>query len=211
MMMTDTESEPNLHSWSFANTPESLADENSPSQPKDSNQCLYNVDDNEPLQNAVDKFKETGDMIHIVKQELRWHLLYKRSKEGKEDINTEENTPKHYKLREEEITKIKRRREQNRMAAQRCRQRKKNKMIDLEESIKRLWNQLHASKEENSRLRVENVNLKMEVQQYRRYAQNMTFNYHGSCHQTDNYLSPMLTTMPSYAPNFTSETADMVF
>ena len=96
--MSNKENEPNFPPWSFAHTPESLVDESSPPQPKEPGQSPYNVDNNEPLQNAVDKFKETGDMIHIVKQELRWHLLYKRSKEGKEEIDTEENSPKDYKV-----------------------------------------------------------------------------------------------------------------
>ncbi|CAI9730726.1 activating transcription factor 3 [Octopus vulgaris] len=107
------------------------------------NDSYDNVSDNEKdsqLKEAVEKVNETGDMIHIIKQELKCQILYKRFQEGKNAVDTEVKPPIQYELRPEEETRILRRREQNRKAAQRCRLRKKNKMEELEDTDTDLHN-----------------------------------------------------------------------
>ncbi|XP_048254642.1 cyclic AMP-dependent transcription factor ATF-3-like [Haliotis cracherodii] len=77
------------------------------------------------LRKAVAMVTETQRLTPLLKEELRLQILTKRHANGQAEIDKEDHTPKQFELTPEEIEKKQRRREQNRLAAQRCRQKKK--------------------------------------------------------------------------------------
>ncbi|XP_041351157.1 cyclic AMP-dependent transcription factor ATF-3-like [Gigantopelta aegis] len=78
------------------------------------------------LERAAARAAETNNLTPLLKEELRLQILTKRHAKGKTEIDIDFKTePRSYKLRPDEIEKKRRRREQNRVAAQKCRQKKK--------------------------------------------------------------------------------------
>ncbi|KAK3576781.1 hypothetical protein CHS0354_014599 [Potamilus streckersoni] len=87
-----------------------------------------------------DKGSRTRDLS--VKEELRLAILERRKAEGKEDIrlsidSVSENSSKN-ELTDEEIQRQEDRRRKNRLAAKKCRMKKKNLMDDLNKIYKEL-------------------------------------------------------------------------
>ncbi|XP_029643111.1 cyclic AMP-dependent transcription factor ATF-3-like [Octopus sinensis] len=165
--MTNLDFCQDLKNYPFVETPEPMKGDVCPE-----NDSYDNVSDNEKdsqLKEAVEKVNETGDMIHIIKQELKCQILYKRFQEGKNAVDTEVKPPIQYELRPEEETRILRRREQNRKAAQRCRLRKKNKMEELEDNQRYMLKEKENYERLISQLQKENNQLRLLVQNYSTY------------------------------------------
>ncbi|GAB1601431.1 cyclic AMP-dependent transcription factor ATF-3-like [Argonauta hians] len=150
--------------YPFVETPETMKSEDCPET--DSYDGFSDSDKDSQLNQAVEKVKKTGDMIHIIKEELKCQILYKRFQQGKNEVDTEVKPPIQYELRPEEQNRILRRREQNRKAAQRCRLRKKNKMEKLEDNQKCMLKEKESYEMLISQLRRENTELRLLVQSY---------------------------------------------
>ncbi|KAK6181035.1 hypothetical protein SNE40_008979 [Patella caerulea] len=102
------------------------------------NMMSQNNMEEKDMLNAAKKCMETGDMIPILKQEIKYSIKFRRFTEGKEELQIEPPVEKKMELTEHEIEKKKRRREQNRLAALRFRQKNKNKGNTLMKDINKL-------------------------------------------------------------------------
>lgn len=73
-----------------------------------------------------------------LKDELKSKILERRRKEGKSDINLEEakiQEPKHYALTKEELERNEKRKKANRVAAQKCRSKKRQFYLTLDRAV----------------------------------------------------------------------------
>ncbi|XP_014781449.1 uncharacterized protein LOC106877153 [Octopus bimaculoides] len=85
-----------LKSYPFVETPEPMKGDVCPENDSYDNDCDSERDSQ--LKQAVEKVNETGDMIHIIKQELKCQILYKRFQEGKNAVDTEVKPPVQYEV-----------------------------------------------------------------------------------------------------------------
>nr|XP_034324642.1 transcription factor jun-B isoform X2 [Crassostrea gigas] len=101
----------------------------------------------------------TGDMTPLVKEELKLTIQSRRLASGKGELRVNFEPPTQSELTEEERVKVDRRREQNRMAAQRFRQKQKTlgdrvqRVRGLESDNTRLRAELRILREERDDLR----------------------------------------------------------
>ncbi|KAK3092997.1 hypothetical protein FSP39_009824 [Pinctada imbricata] len=98
---------------------------------------------------------ETGELTPLVKEELKYTIQTRRLAEGKEELQVQFEDPINSELRPDEVEKVERRREQNRLAAQRFRQRQKSRGGELQKKSQKLLS-------ENLRLRREIQTLQTE-------------------------------------------------
>lgn len=103
----------------------------------------------------------TGDMTPLVKEELKLTIQSRRLASGKGELRVNFEPPTQSELTEEERVKVDRRREQNRMAAQRFRQKQKT-LGD------RVQKQVRGLETDNTRLRAELRLLREERDDLRR-------------------------------------------
>ncbi|ESO90092.1 hypothetical protein LOTGIDRAFT_233902 [Lottia gigantea] len=96
-----------------------------------------NQEENDVL-SAAQLSLQTGSVMPILKQELRYSILVRRNSEGKSEVDTQPILNTSNELSEYEIEKKKRRREQNRKAAWRFRQKNRSKSSQLETDIQAL-------------------------------------------------------------------------
>ncbi|CAH1792391.1 unnamed protein product [Owenia fusiformis] len=73
----------------------------------------------------------TGSIMPLVKEELKCTIQRKRLASGQNELETETKLPRCEKLSEEDELKRKNRRERNKVAAAKCRMKKKNEACDL--------------------------------------------------------------------------------
>ncbi|KAK3093254.1 hypothetical protein FSP39_013285 [Pinctada imbricata] len=105
---------------------------------------------NEKILEATKMALETGELTPLVKEELKYTIQTRRLAEGKEELQVQFENPINSELRPDEVEKVVRRREQNRQAAQRFRQRQKSRGDELQKK--------------NQKLLSENLRLRREIQ-----------------------------------------------
>ncbi|XP_022333917.2 cyclic AMP-dependent transcription factor ATF-3-like [Crassostrea virginica] len=105
---------------------------------------------------------DTGDITPLVKEELKLTIQSRRLALGKGELRVNFDTPAQAELTEEEKVKVDRRREQNRLAAQRFRQKQKSAGDRVQKKVRDL-------ESDNSRLRTELRNLRTERDELKRH------------------------------------------
>ncbi|KAK3092841.1 hypothetical protein FSP39_007807 [Pinctada imbricata] len=105
---------------------------------------------NEKILEATKMALETGELTPLVKEELKYTIQTRRLAEGKEELQVQFEDPINLELRPDEVEKVERRRTQNRLAAQRFRQKQKSRGDELQEK--------------NQKLLSENLRLRREIQ-----------------------------------------------
>lgn len=107
-------------------------------------EVLDEIDDDN-LVKAIEESRRYQSPMPLIKQELRYTILVRRFSSGKDErIKEEEKSIPEYKLRDEEVMKLYRRREQNRRSSVRCRQKRKEYGNQLEKSISELEEKHHS-------------------------------------------------------------------
>lgn len=109
---------------------------------------------------------KTGNLSPLVKEELKYTIQSRRLATGKQELKVDFPVQLKYNLTEEEKDKIKRRREQNRLAAQRFRDRRKLDADLICKHIKTLENENIAKKIELERLQEEKSQLQRMLQEH---------------------------------------------
>ncbi|KAK3583780.1 hypothetical protein CHS0354_022818 [Potamilus streckersoni] len=106
---------------------------------------------------AAVKALESNSMIPIIKEELKHRIQFKRMTEGREELMIDFTEKPKAELTAEEKEKVERRREQNRMAARRFREKQntlgiklKRKTQELESDNTSLRNQIRELKRERA-------------------------------------------------------------
>ncbi|XP_063418700.1 cyclic AMP-dependent transcription factor ATF-3-like [Mytilus trossulus] len=97
---------------------------------------LYDIFSKSNCKNVLDESLaafETGDLSHLVKEELKCTIQTRRLAKGQDELKVDFSEEIKYQLTEDEQNKIVRRREQNRMAARRFRKRRKQNKKTLSE------------------------------------------------------------------------------
>ncbi|XP_076463788.1 uncharacterized protein LOC143295964 isoform X2 [Babylonia areolata] len=100
------------------------------------------------LQAAAQAALQGGTSAPLVKEELRQCILLKRLQAGQPELKTDFPQPPKYELTPAEKAKRERRKDQNRRAAQRCREKKKRQSCDVKKKYS-------ITAQENQRLRAE--------------------------------------------------------
>ncbi|OWF52436.1 basic leucine zipper transcriptional factor ATF-like [Mizuhopecten yessoensis] len=115
--------------------------------------------DEETLVAATLLALETGDLTPLIKEELKYTIQSRRVSEGKRELQVGFKQPQTYKLTDEEVERVDRRREQNRLAAQKFRRKQKaeadvhiKRIQRLESSNTKLKEELRSLREEKSQL-----------------------------------------------------------
>ncbi|XP_069130607.1 cyclic AMP-dependent transcription factor ATF-3-like [Argopecten irradians] len=102
---------------------------------------------------------ETGDLTPLIKEELKYTIQSRRVSEGKKELRVGFKPPQPCQLTAEEIERVERRREQNRLAAQKFRRKQKTqsdvhvkRIQKLEVANTRLREELRSLREEKNQL-----------------------------------------------------------
>ncbi|XP_060071228.1 uncharacterized protein LOC132551135 [Ylistrum balloti] len=98
---------------------------------------------------------ETGDLTPLIKEELKYTIQSRRVSAGKKELRVGFRQPQTYKLTPDEVIRVERRREQNRLAAQKFRRKQKNeseRIQKLETANTKLREELRCLREEQSQL-----------------------------------------------------------
>ncbi|KAL4238489.1 hypothetical protein ACF0H5_003197 [Mactra antiquata] len=111
----------------------------------------YSVQPNTP-DTASSLGSSSGNIPSFVKAGLKQAIKSKRQKQGKEDLTIEFLPPPPEQLTEEEEMKRVEKREKNKYAAQRCREKKRAKAETLEAEVKKLQKEQSRSKNEIQKL-----------------------------------------------------------
>ncbi|KAK6181032.1 hypothetical protein SNE40_008976 [Patella caerulea] len=85
------------------------------------------------LANAALEVFKSGNMTPLIKEELKTKIQASRLKRGKDELTVEFKSEQKYELSDEEKARISKRKEANRLAAVRFRQRRKSKEQQLSE------------------------------------------------------------------------------
>ena len=115
----------------------------------------------EKIFQAVNEALTTGSLTPLVKEELKYSIQSRRMKEGKSELKVAFSGPKTYELSADEVVRVENRRVQNRVAAQRFRQRQKLKADELQRKC-------HKIESHNTQLRNEMRKLRQEKEQLRK-------------------------------------------
>ncbi|XP_060083683.1 cyclic AMP-dependent transcription factor ATF-3-like [Ylistrum balloti] len=127
--------------------------------PDDDIEVLEEIDD-ENLVKAIEESRRNQSTMPLIKQELRYTIQYRRMSSGQKELVLEEKTKSEYKLTNDEVRKLHRRREQNRRSSIRCRRRRKEYGKDLEKTITELEVKYCDLQMEIKRLNLEKTRLK---------------------------------------------------
>ncbi|KAK3093371.1 hypothetical protein FSP39_014694 [Pinctada imbricata] len=130
----------------------SKKDEDEDTKVNDSNN---DTDDTDDIVRAGKVALETGDLTPLVKEELKYTIQSRRLQQGKNELYVSFEEPALGELRPDEIEKIEKRREQNRLAAQRFRSKQKSLQSVLTKKTQTL-------EVDNTKLRAEIFKLKAE-------------------------------------------------
>ena len=115
----------------------------------------------EKIFQAVNEALTTGSLTPLVKEELKCSIQSRRMKEGKSELKVAFSGPKTYELSADEVVRVENRRVQNRVAAQRFRERQKLKADELQRKC-------HKIESHNTQLRYEMRKLRQEKEQLRK-------------------------------------------
>ncbi|XP_046375543.1 cyclic AMP-dependent transcription factor ATF-3-like [Haliotis rubra] len=115
------------------------------------NETFCNVNDEGLVQATVEVLK-TGRLTPLIKEELKCTIQTRRLSEGKDELQVEFNSPEKTSLRPEEVERQHRRREQNRRAAMKFRQKKKDRTEILLRETQKLQNANTTLRDEIDRL-----------------------------------------------------------
>ncbi|XP_071963202.1 uncharacterized protein [Antedon mediterranea] len=99
------------------------------------------------------------DLLPLIKEELKWKIQSQRLAKGKETLTVEEWKMREDKLTEEEMAKRNDRRMRNKLAAAKCRQKKRDRSALLSEKIDELDEQQKRLKTDLTSLRSEKEHL----------------------------------------------------
>ncbi|XP_052106783.1 basic leucine zipper transcriptional factor ATF-like 3 isoform X1 [Mytilus californianus] len=108
----------------------------------------------------------TGNMAPLIKEELKCTIQSRRLAKGQHEMKVEFPDETKHELTEEERDKIVKRREQNRLAAQRFRDRKKNNSTSLCKKIQELEADNTQKSNEIRNLRAEKAKLQKMLYQH---------------------------------------------
>ncbi|XP_069118383.1 basic leucine zipper transcriptional factor ATF-like 3 [Argopecten irradians] len=125
-------------------------------------ECEDVMVDDERLAEAQRVAMETGNLTPLVKEELKYTIMSRREADGKGQLEVTFDDPQQYQLTPEEVQRVERRRQQNRNAARRFRQKQKQsshefikKIQFLESDNTTLRSQLDKLKREKDELQKE--------------------------------------------------------
>ncbi|XP_071079745.1 protein FosB-like isoform X1 [Haliotis cracherodii] len=107
------------------------------------------------LQQAVDEACRMHQVTPILKEELRAAIMLRRLSSGQGEITHEETRSTVYELTADEVAKQERRRAQNRVAAQRCRKKKRQEQETFLQLFSEQSNKRQKLEEEVAELREE--------------------------------------------------------
>ncbi|XP_048737379.1 uncharacterized protein LOC125652332 isoform X2 [Ostrea edulis] len=99
-------------------------------------QYIDKVDDD--VVRAGEEARASGRLTPLIKIELWSKIQARRLSEGKEELNVEFTAPNHTPLTAEEEVKSKKRRDSNKEAAHRCRQRRKARENENQKELEKL-------------------------------------------------------------------------
>lgn len=115
----------------------------------------------ENLFQAVTEALSTGSLTPLVKEELKYSIQSRRLKEGKSELKVEFSDPRKFEMSPEEVVKVENRRVQNRVAAQRFREKQKSRIEELQKKCQKI-------ESENTQLRFQMKKLREERDSLRR-------------------------------------------
>ncbi|KAL3861850.1 hypothetical protein ACJMK2_007865 [Sinanodonta woodiana] len=107
---------------------------------------------------------ESNDMMPIIKEELKNRIHYKRMTEGREELMTDFTEKPKTELTTEEKEKVERRREQNRMAARRFREKQITRGTKLQKKTQELESNNTSLRNQIRELRKEKEILQSQLQ-----------------------------------------------
>ncbi|XP_033735259.1 uncharacterized protein LOC117323865 [Pecten maximus] len=119
--------------------------------------------DDERLVEAQRVAMETGILTPLVKEELKYTILSRREADGKDRLDVTFDDPQQYQLTREEVEKVARRRQQNRHAARRFRQKQKQTSHEFIKKIQFLESDNTTLRSELDKLKREKDELQKEL------------------------------------------------
>ena len=120
----------------------------------------------EKIFQAVNEALTTGSLTPLVKEELKCSIQSRRLKEGKSELKVAFTGPKTYELTPDEVVRVESRRVQNRVAAQRFRERQKLKGEELQRKCHKLESLNTQLRHEMRKLRQEKEELKKTLEEH---------------------------------------------
>ena len=120
----------------------------------------------EKIFQAVNEALTTGSLTPLVKEELKYSIQSRRLKEGKSELEVAFPGPKTYELTPDEVIRVESRRVQNRVAAQRFRERQKQRAEELQRKCHKLESFNTQLRHEMRKLRQEKEELKKTLEEH---------------------------------------------
>lgn len=121
----------------------------------------------EKIFEAVNEALTSGSLTPLIKEELKCAIQSRRLKEGKNELKVEfSSEPKTFELSEEEVVKVENRRVQNRVAAQRFRERQKQKADELQRKCHRIESHNTQLRYELKKLREQKEHLRKSLEDH---------------------------------------------
>eukprot|EP00919_Chromeraceae_sp_WS-2016_P021886 GHVR01051898.1.p1 GENE.GHVR01051898.1~~GHVR01051898.1.p1 ORF type:complete len:172 (+),score=33.22 GHVR01051898.1:2-517(+) len=119
-----------------------------------------------PLTTAAVKTMQTHSLTPLIKEELKIMIQKNRLAEGKPELTVEFKEPEDVQLTEEDIRRRERRKERNRLAAQKCRTKRREISDVLEQQCSSLENDNACVKSEIDQLQQEILKLQQIKQRH---------------------------------------------
>ncbi|XP_060584012.1 basic leucine zipper transcriptional factor ATF-like 3 isoform X4 [Ruditapes philippinarum] len=126
---------------------------------------MYNIKDKD-LADAAAKAMVDGNMTPLIKEELKCSIQLKRLKAGKPELKVEFTDPESCQLTETEQMKVEKRKIQNRLAAQRFRNKQKTRGDQLHKECLKLQSVQTQLRFELSQVKKERDELKQKLQDH---------------------------------------------
>ncbi|XP_060584010.1 uncharacterized protein LOC132740171 isoform X2 [Ruditapes philippinarum] len=126
---------------------------------------MYNIKDKD-LADAAAKAMVDGNMTPLIKEELKCSIQSKRLKAGKPELKVEFTDPEPCQLTETEQMKVEKRKIQNRLAAQRFRNKQKTRGDQLHKECLKLQSVQTQLRFELSQVKKERDELKQKLQDH---------------------------------------------
>lgn len=127
---------------------------------------LYDGIKDKNLMEAATRAMADGTMTPLIKEELKYSIQSKRLKEGKPELKIEFTEPEPDQLTPEELERVEKRKEQNRLAARRFRDRQKTRGDHLQKECQRLQSEQTRLKFELSRVKTERDGLRKALEDH---------------------------------------------
>lgn len=111
-------------------------DASASTQEKESKIATFSTLGDQDICRAIQKSLEEGSLMPMLKQELKMKIQVDRLERGKPELVLGQYKPRNYTLRKDEIEKREKRLLQNRVSAQKCRRKFRERIHDLKKEIK---------------------------------------------------------------------------